>query len=232
MSQERIEHEIRRMVDEFPPPRPGLSDRVLAAVPNEQGGQPLNWAALAAGVLALAIIVTLVYGGRDITRRVQPAARPTAVPTTAPKPTPSLRPAPTGPPYSALSIPQTLSWTGDQTGSMPVANVQCPTSTPATFLFSSPDGRRTIGIDSRPPGTYSANYLPNPTALGVSLYFADLSGPGLTPLYLSTSGAVAIDPDGRSGRLDVWLGPQTGPHGAVGQPSIHLSGGWRCPPAP
>ncbi|MBO0701732.1 MAG: hypothetical protein J2P38_02290, partial [Candidatus Dormibacteraeota bacterium] len=64
MSQPRIEHEVRRMVEEFPQPARGLADRVLASVPEERGGRHLGWAAVAAMVVAVLIVLTLVYGAR------------------------------------------------------------------------------------------------------------------------------------------------------------------------
>jgi hypothetical protein len=80
MSEERIAREVRQMVAGFPAPRPGFRQRVLSAVPDERGQSRHRWAAVAAAVLALILVATLVLGVRGLLRTTQPARHPTPTP--------------------------------------------------------------------------------------------------------------------------------------------------------
>lgn len=129
-------------------------------------------------------------------------------------------------PVDSFGVGESLVWSGARAGSLTKANTQCP-APQGGYLFQSISASRyvsislsQIGSDGRYiAGTYSSKD-------SVGLYLGD--DPGGSHLYLSVNATVTVEPGGLTGSASATLAPQSAPGGALGTPSILLSGTWRC----
>jgi hypothetical protein len=122
-------------------------------------------------------------------------------------------------------LAETLSWSGEATGTLTQAYADCHNSSRNSISLSSikNDGL-IVGLPHGSPGTVNVRSFPNGAGT-VSLHLAHGVGPGLLTLFLATSGTVTYSADGNSGSVDVWMAAQSN---VPTSPSVHLSGDWRC----
>ena len=195
---EQLRREVRDLVEDFGPPRPGLASLAVAGLPDRRARKGGRWALAVAVMLAFAATGLLIWAGRGAYQRSVPATQPSStavVPTLAPTPRPT--PQSTSPAEASAAVRATV--TGAQPVLLPSAIVGAGwqahvTTTSDSFIvtYVDPSGGHTVtvgeGRDNAPnpplPSARTTQTTPSFHGDRRSLYQVNDSGDSLSSRIL------------------------------------------------